>query len=365
MRMREAKYLMANPEHLAILKQGVKVWNRWRLDNPEILPDLRFARLLGADLYEANLGQVKLNFANLNRAKLCRANLDSALCSAASFHDASLTWSSLHNCNLHRATLTHANLASSDATGADFTLATLISTSFAAVDLRQTNFYGAGCAGTIFVENDLSATAGLEAVRHLGPSTIGLDTIFMSQGKIPHIFLRGAGVPEIFIDYLPSLVGQPIEFYSLFISYSTKDQDFAERLHADLQNKGVRCWFAPHDIQGGKKIHEQIDQAIRLHEKLLLILSPASMKSAWVETEISKARRREKNECRRVLFPIRLCSYEDLQDWEIFDADTGKDSAREIREYFIPDFSNWKDHDSYKKAFDRLLHDLKTEAAKP
>jgi hypothetical protein len=29
-----------------------------------------------------------------------------------------------------------------------------------------------------------------------------------------------------------------------------------------------------------------------------------------------------------------------------------------IREYFIPDFSNWEDHDAYKLAFDRLLKDL-------
>ena len=43
----------------------------------------------------------------------------------------------------------------------------------------------------------------------------------------------------------------------------------------------------------------------------------------------------------------------------LFDADTGIDSAREIREYFIPDFSNWKDHDSYATAFERLLRDLK------
>ena len=42
--------------------------------------------------------------------------------------------------------------------------------------------------------------------------------------------------------------------------------------------------------------------------------------------------------------------------------DRGIDSAREIREYFIPDFSNWKDHDSYAKAFDRLLRDLKADA---
>ena len=42
-----------------------------------------------------------------------------------------------------------------------------------------------------------------------------------------------------------------------------------------------------------------------------------------------------------------------------FDANIGIDSAREIREYFIPDFSNWKDHDSYQAAFQRLVKDLK------
>ena len=38
------------------------------------------------------------------------------------------------------------------------------------------------------------------------------------------------------------------------------------------------------------------------------------------------------------------------------------DCARDIREYFIPDFSNWKDHDSYQKAFERLVRDLKRHA---
>jgi len=44
---------------------------------------------------------------------------------------------------------------------------------------------------------------------------------------------------------------------------------------------------------------------------------------------------------------------------------TGKDSAQEIREYFIPDFSNWKDHDLYQKAFDRLMRDLKANPEAP
>jgi len=83
------------------------------------------------------------------------------------------------------------------------------------------------------------------------------------------------------------------------------------------------------------------------------------MNSEWVRTEIAKARKRELRETRRMLFPVRLVDFETLRDWECFDADTGKDSAREIREYFIPDFSNWKDFDSYQQAFQRLLSDLK------
>lgn len=31
---------MANEEHIAILKQGVEVWNNWRQENPDIRPDL-------------------------------------------------------------------------------------------------------------------------------------------------------------------------------------------------------------------------------------------------------------------------------------------------------------------------------------
>ncbi len=46
-------------------------------------------------------------------------------------------------------------------------------------------------------------------------------------------------------------------------------------------------------------------------------------------------------------------------NFELFDADTGIDTAAEIREYFIPDFSNWKDHDSFEAAYQRLMQDFK------
>jgi hypothetical protein len=83
------------------------------------------------------------------------------------------------------------------------------------------------------------------------------------------------------------------------------------------------------------------------------------MSSEWVKTELAEARKREVKEGKRVLFPVRLAAFEALRDWECFDSDTGKDSAREVREYFIPDFGKWKEHDSYQAGFSRLVGDLK------
>ena len=59
-----------------------------------------------------------------------------------------------------------------------------------------------------------------------------------------------------------------------------------------------------------------------------------------------------------------VVDFDKIRDWTCFDADIGKDMAREIREYYIPDFSNWKNHDAFEAAFKRLLDDLKAEAEK-
>jgi hypothetical protein len=345
---------MANDEHLARLKDGVEAWDEWRKVNPEIVPDLVEAGLNGVILSGANLRQVDLSLAQLAKAQLGGANLREAKLSRADVSGAQLSgadlrWAQLRGVDLHGAELRGAQLL--------------------AVDLYGANLAGADITGvsigyTTFADNDLSDVKGLETVRHQAPSTIGIDTIYRSHGKIPLAFLRGAGIPENFIEYMGSLTGKALEFYSCFISYSTKDQEFADRLYADLQNKGVRCWFAPHDIQAGKKIHEQIDEAIRRYERLLLILSADSMKSPWVKTEIRKARKRETQEKRRILFPVSIVPFTDIRMWESFYADEGMDLAEEIREYYIPDFSNWKNHDSYAEGLKKLLGGLKAEGSK-
>ena len=199
-----------------------------------------------------------------------------------------------------------------------------------------------------------SSVKGLAAVLHTGPSTIGIDTLYKSGGKIPEIFLRGCGLPEDFITYARSLTTKAIDFYSCFISYSSKDQAFAERLYADLQNKGVRCWFAPEDMKIGDKLRPRIDESIRLHDKLLLVLSETSVTSQWVEQEVETALARERTQGGTVLFPIRL-------DDSVLEISGGWPALiRNTRN--IGDFTRWKDQDSYQKAFERLLRDLQAEA---
>jgi hypothetical protein len=166
------------------------------------------------------------------------------------------------------------------------------------------------------------------------------------------------------LEPLPEDDPRRVQFYSCFISYSSRDQAFAERLHRDLLDRGVRCWFAPHDIRGGQKLYQQIDSAIRSHDRLLLVLSRDSMGSRWVETEIARARHIEVTERRPVLFPIAIVDYETVRKWECFDADTGKDSAREIREYMIPDFSQWRDENKYQEALKGLLRSLRSGSAR-
>lgn len=384
---------MANPEHLEILKQGVEVWNRWREENPALKPELsrmemhkaflvgfhlEDADLYAANLVEANLSRAILTGANLRRAHLTKAvlhktdlrrvDLNKATLILADLQRADLSGAKLGGTYLLATDLTEANLTKAYFNGADLSRANFSNTSLNGADfdntilsevdfsnaiLSEVDFTRAMIQGTKFLRVDLSGVKGLETIRHRGPSSIDLDTLERSKGNLPRVFLQGIGASDTFISYYTSLTGHPIHYYSCFISYSSQDEGFAQRLHADLQQKGVRCWFAPEDMKIGDKIRPAIDQSIRIHDKLLLILSENSLNSFWVESEVEKAFEEERRRGQTVLFPVRL-------DEAVMETD--KAWAAEIRRTrHIGDFSRWKDHDAYRVAFEHLLRDLKAE----
>lgn len=331
--------------------------------------DLSEQDLSGMDFSSINFSNADLKSSNLSNSNLQRARLRDAILAKADLRGANLKRTDLGGTNFTRADLGGANLSGAYLPNSDLTEADLRDANFSKTWLQNTvfnksfvdgvNFRDATFASTYIIDIDFSNTTGLESANHFGPSTISIDTIFRSAGNISYPFLENAGVPDILLEHLGSMTAKPFQFFSCFISHCTEDKEFAERLFADLRKEGVRCWFAPEDMKGGKKLFPQIDEAIRIYDKLLLILSESSIKSDWVANEIRWARKREKHEGRQKLFPVRIISYERLKDWQLFDTDTVTELSAEVRSYYIPDFTNWKDHDSYKKVFSRLLRDLK------
>jgi uncharacterized protein YjbI with pentapeptide repeats len=374
---------MANEEHLKILKQGVNAWNEWRKKNPGTEPDLSET----AFWFELQVWEQERNLRSrdklwgrkdLTRAEFKKAVLIDIDLSGVDFRGADLHGSDISRSNLSRATFCNANLREADLSGSILESADLFDayardadfreaecsgacfrrTDLLGADLREAVFAGADFEGaqlwrTIFGDNDLALVKGLDLARHSGPSTVGIDTIYRSKGMIPEAFLRGAGVPDDFIVYMRALAANPIEFYSCFISYSSKDDDFARRLHADLQQRNVRVWFAPEDLMIGDKFRTRIDESIRIYDKVMVVLSANSIQSPWVEEEVEAALEKERKDNKLVLFPVQLddAVMDTQQAWAA--------SLRRTRH--IGDFRNWKDHDAYKEAFDRLLRDLKAE----
>jgi uncharacterized protein YjbI with pentapeptide repeats len=351
---------MANEEHLSILKSGVSAWNKWRSEHPEIIPDLR-----EADLYEAYLRGTNLNGANLSRANLVETNLSGADLSGANLSGADLVEANLSGAdlvgadlvgadvsraNLVEANLIRANLHEANLSGADLREAKLRWANLIQADLSGADLSDSIMGHTTVGDTNLSGVKGIETVKHIGPSSIGIDTIYRSKGKIPNVFLEGAGVPEKFILYMDSLVWEGFEFYSCFISYSAKEEEFARRLYDDLKGREVRCWFFPEDAKWGQPVWGEIDRATKLYDKLVVVCSERSLQSGPVLREIERALQREDREKKNILFPIRIDNYL-FEKWE-------HPRKADVVSKVAGDFRDCEDQRAYGKALDRLVHAL-------
>jgi hypothetical protein len=195
---------------------------------------------------------------------------------------------------------------------------------------------------------------------------VSIVKFYMSPGTIPESFLRGCGVSERLIVPFRAYKGMPpLQPYTYFISYSSQEEAFVLHLRLRMRVEQLRVWFASENIMDGRRPHKQMEEAIRVYDKLVLILSEHSIHSEWMQDELRRARHAEIQAQRRKLFPISLIDFDALQEWECIDSRTGSDLADEVRAYHIPDFSRWNDHDAFERAFAWLLRDLKATDAPP
>ncbi|MBN1221011.1 MAG: toll/interleukin-1 receptor domain-containing protein [Anaerolineae bacterium] len=356
--------------------------------------NLRGADLGGANLVEANLSQANLSGANLSgtdlsgadlgQAELIWADFDQALLNGVNLSqtdltEADLSQASLRGANLSEADLFRANLSQADLSQANLIWADLCQANLSGVSLNQANLNRARLDGadfsraviglTSFGDVALNAVKGLDCVEHLGPSTVGLDTLSRSRGQIPDVFLRGCGLsdvqietakfnnPDLPFDQIMAITNKIHELLleqttlSCFISYAREDEVFAQQLHNDLQQNGIRCWFSAEAMKfGNDKGRPTIDYASRLYDKLLLILSECSINRSWIKREVEDAFKEEDRRTEMVLFPVQL-------DETVLETDQAW--ATDIRRTrHVGDFSQWQDQEVYQQSLTQLLRDL-------
>lgn len=315
---------MADQSHLKKLNEGVKAWNKWRDEHQEILPDLSKAPLHGKPLTEIDFRHTNLDYADLSDAQLCSASLKSA-----SLFQTNLRGAKLRNAFLHK-------------------------TCFKETILQRTNFHKAFLLEAAFLNADLNEAINLATAVHLGPSTIGIDTIQRSRGKIPDAFLIGAGVSEQLLACIHSSGRAPFDYYTCFISHSSHDKHFVEILYRDLRKAGVLCWYAPEDLKAGDKFPVEITEAVQSSEKLLVVLSKNSLDSDWVRKEVMLAKQKKGKGKREVLVPICLdrAYLKSKIDWAV--------SIQ--KRLNIRSFENCQQPSShYQKMLNDLLNDLRKE----
>lgn len=409
---------MAVEEHVEILKQGDSSWNKWRRRTPGVRPDLSGADLrglavphydhdyylevdeikrdleleqrsgeygekprqapvlepiefeagdtrIGFDLRQANLADADLEGAHLVRADLTGANLEGANLDECDLRSASLVGCNLIHCSLEGANLRLTELARCDLTGA-----WLSNTDLSYADLEDAVLTDAQVGNTIFTKCDLSSVKGLDRTRHYGPSTISVDTLRISKGRIPDVFLKGCGLTDFEIEFSklhrPNLSNdeitrilyeihnlratQSIQINGVFISYSHLDSDFVNRIESLLNKHGIRFWRDVHHATAGP-LERQIEKAMRINDTVLLVLSTASVESDWVEHEVTLARRLEKEKGKHILCPVALDNSWATCVWE-------ERMKEQIKKYNVLDFSTWQNPDRLSVQFDKLIEGL-------
>ena len=77
-------------------------------------------------------------------------------------------------------------------------------------------------------------------------------------------------------------------FESCFLSHSTQDKTFCQRLSQDLKANGVACWYFPESAAWEQSVWDEINRGIPMYDRLLLVCSVYSLTSGPVLREMKQ-----------------------------------------------------------------------------
>jgi len=317
---------MANQEHVEILKQGVDVWNKWRKENTRFNPNLSSINLNGRYLSGANFTSTDFSHSIVSNANLSNCNFSHSFLFDTDFSNSNLSFSEFFGCYFLGSKLINSNLK---------------------------NCQISYCS---FLDVNIDNAINLGSIRVSIKSNIDLSTI-RNNKNITNEFLLKIGLPQNYIDYLPSFYENPINMYSTFISHSWNDKEFARKLYEALIKKGVQVFFDEKNLKPGDDLYKGIDKGINVYDKMILVCSRASLnESWWVDKEINrilaKERKYHKEHGLDLLIPITV-------DDEIFKWDGAK--TEDIRNRVIGDFTKWEDDAEFEKSLNLLVDALNVD----
>jgi uncharacterized protein YjbI with pentapeptide repeats len=221
--------MMANPEHLSIIRQGVKSWNQWREETQRSDDSL-----IAGDLSGADLRKLDLSSANFKGSDLTGADLREADVAGANFEGAVLAGANLYKLDLHTATLKQAILDNADLTAANLTGLDLsgIMTHLESTRLMLANLTGANLSGAMLEKADLTR-AFLDGAN--------FDAAFATGANLSHVELRG---PVTFVRaYLSDVDFSGADLTNADLSYADLSRSYfidATLAGANLQGANLR-----------------------------------------------------------------------------------------------------------------------------
>ncbi len=353
---------MAKPEYAETAKQDAEAIRKGRERHPDIRLDLREVDLSLAHLWGTDLMGAEFSGANLVGANMEETDLSLGKLRGVDLDARNLGGSQLSQANLiakfRGADIREENLTSAVLSRADVRGAKSFGSHIHRADLGEANFQEAQMIWGTFADVDLSLAKALDAVRHLGPSTIGSGTLYNSRGKIPDTFLRGCALSDgeiaaaklysrdpghnkiEHVVYTIAILrnGGTRPLFSAFIPCSNDDLEFAHDVHDALQRKRISCWLDEfHSLS-----EDNADQVVaRRWDRVLRCASQHSLMSSWVDRKVDHVLEtewhllKERGKRARALVLLNVDSYLSSGEWK-------SDQAWQITSRLVADFTDWK-----------------------
>ena len=310
------------------------------------------------------------------------------------FDSSSLHGSTFKDCILDRASFFMSMLPESSFAKCSMRNACFLATNLSDVQMSETHLGGSLFGRTKLTANSLFGPDFTDCVvalphdiadgelRQLGRMAYVIETMSQSNSEspggipvkpelmhsmfasLPHVveFLRRGGVSsdwlvpiEVAIGSMKSPAGR-----SVFVSYSTDDQEFARILAAALARAGLEVWFAPKSMRGGRKLHDQLMREIDGTDRVVLVVSQSAMVSGWVQTEIRRALASAKDPSVKRIVPVLLVNNEEWRSWSLVDPDSGRDLALQLRDGPSYSFAGLEEGEAVA-TITRLINELTCE----